>query len=286
MLIHLRRAFSLIETIVSISIIAVLLSLLLPAVQLVRSAAQKLDCQHRQRQLAFAVLNYESEHLIFPKGTSQHPRNPLFEYRSWQIDILRLLELNDIESAISQPLFDQVLTNFEIRGELAFQVLKPLVCPSNEIVITKRGAPTHYLGVNGKQGIFSEPTGILGINFACRTGDITDGLSNTILIMERPSAQEDICYAWFNPMNCYLTSATTGIYNAPVYSYSGISFGSQPYKKWNPTHYGSGFGPWSNHSGGSNFAFADGSVRFIRYSAGNILPAMATRAGGEVFDLP
>jgi prepilin-type processing-associated H-X9-DG protein len=43
---------------------------------------------------------------------------------------------------------------------------------------------------------------------------------------------------------------------------------------------------WSLHSGGANFAFADGSVRFMSYSADNIMPALATRAGGEVVTLP
>ena len=38
---------------------------------------------------------------------------------------------------------------------------------------------------------------------------------------------------------------------------------------------------WSLHPGGGNFAFADGSVRFLRYSAASVLPALATRAGGE-----
>ena len=43
---------------------------------------------------------------------------------------------------------------------------------------------------------------------------------------------------------------------------------------------------WSPHSGGANFGFADGSVRFLAYSANEIMPALATRAGGEVVDLP
>ncbi|MBI3407848.1 MAG: DUF1559 domain-containing protein [Planctomycetes bacterium] len=42
---------------------------------------------------------------------------------------------------------------------------------------------------------------------------------------------------------------------------------------------------WSLHSGGANFAFADGSVRFLSYSAAPIMPALATRAGGEVVNL-
>ena len=43
---------------------------------------------------------------------------------------------------------------------------------------------------------------------------------------------------------------------------------------------------WSPHPGGANFAFADGSVRFLSYSADTILPALATRAGGETVVLP
>jgi prepilin-type processing-associated H-X9-DG protein len=43
---------------------------------------------------------------------------------------------------------------------------------------------------------------------------------------------------------------------------------------------------WSPHPGGANFAFADGSVRVLRYSADPILPALATRAGGEAVSLP
>ena len=43
---------------------------------------------------------------------------------------------------------------------------------------------------------------------------------------------------------------------------------------------------WSLHFGGANFAFADGSVRFLHYSANDILPALATRAGGETVQIP
>ncbi len=43
---------------------------------------------------------------------------------------------------------------------------------------------------------------------------------------------------------------------------------------------------WSLHGGGANFAFCDGSVRFLPYSADAILPALATRAGGEVVAVP
>ena len=43
---------------------------------------------------------------------------------------------------------------------------------------------------------------------------------------------------------------------------------------------------WSVHPGGAHFAFADGSVRFLKYSADEIMPALATRAGGEAVTVP
>ena len=43
---------------------------------------------------------------------------------------------------------------------------------------------------------------------------------------------------------------------------------------------------WSLHSGGANFAFADGSVQFLSYEAKSVLPALSTRAGGEVVEIP
>jgi prepilin-type processing-associated H-X9-DG protein len=43
---------------------------------------------------------------------------------------------------------------------------------------------------------------------------------------------------------------------------------------------------WSLHPGGANFAFADGSARFLAYSAGPVMPALSTRAGGEIVSIP
>ncbi len=282
---HLREALTLIELLVSISVIGTLIGLLLPAVQVVRGQSHKISCQSNQKQLGLAAQHWESQFGSFPKGSSTHPRNSNALHRSWLIDLLPFIEQSNLAAVVEPILVAEVDTSKDIRGIEKNLLIKLFLCPSNSQTQTKDGAVNHYLGVSGLQ--LRDELGVLGINFAVKTAEITDGLTNTLLIMERPVGPETLCYAWYTPAyNCYSTSAQMGIFNYPNHMNGGTFFGPSPYKKWDPTHIGSGYGPWSYHSGGSNFALADGSVRFIRYSAGSILPAMATRAGGETFDMP
>lgn len=142
---------------------------------------------------------------------------------------------------------------------------------------------TSYLGVAGTER--HQEDGIFHKNLAVRISDITDGTSNTLMIGERPAGPNGIYagwYAWWGSSVCrsaqilpvgpndWIPREGVGCRPEPI-SFRPGQIGNA----CDLNHY------WSPHSTGANFAFADGSVRFLRYDADPIMPALATRAGGE-----
>jgi prepilin-type N-terminal cleavage/methylation domain-containing protein/prepilin-type processing-associated H-X9-DG protein len=151
-----RRGFTLIELLVVIAIIAVLIGLLVPAVQKVREAAARMTCQNHLKQLALAVLNYESSFRIFPRG-NEYPASSNFSNgdngASWLFMVLPYME--------QEPLYTQVraagtLTNARNRG-LIPKVLPFSRCPSDGWDLAN-GNLCNYVGSSGPQ-CNNAPTG-------------------------------------------------------------------------------------------------------------------------------
>ncbi len=173
---------------------------------------------------------------------------------------------------------------------------------------TNRAALTSYLGVAGTcsydEAALTKPgqNGILYINAGVKMGHISDGTSNTVIIGERPpSSTLEYGWQWAGAGDFPYFGATdvvigvhervansTSSFGTPDFFRPGTIRDPQDIHRY---HF------WSLHTGGGNWAMADGSVKFLGYSvsgpqnltagsAPNVLEAMATRNGGEVFQTP
>jgi prepilin-type processing-associated H-X9-DG protein len=149
---------------------------------------------------------------------------------------------------------------------------------------------TCYLGMTGRNWLDFQTgdTGVLGL-YPSRLGvkitEITDGASGTLLIGERPP-QRDLYWGWWRGVDydslMWAINPKAGAANwfnqdGTPCNFPAIFSPGNINNDCDVNHY------WSQHIGGSNFAFCDGAVRFLAYTAGPIIvPQLATRAGGEV----
>ncbi|MBY0232124.1 MAG: DUF1559 domain-containing protein [Gemmataceae bacterium] len=288
----LRPAFTLIELLVVLAIIAVLIGLLLPAVQKVRDAAARMSCQNQLKQIALGLHNLHDQAGAFPPGLrngySPGPR----PWSGWTLDLLPCVEqvtasraALDAYAVSNSPFNDPPHSGMSL-------VMKPYVCPADGRPNSpqKSGkdgrvvALTSYLGVAGRD-MYSKD-GVLFVDSSVRMSDITDGTSNTLLVGERPPSH-DFQFGWWYAGSGFLgTGVGDIILGVETPNPFEVMPGSCAPGRWpfSPSRFSDPCGKlrfWSPHAGGANWAFADGSVRFLAYSAKPIMAALASRAGGE-----
>ena len=148
---------------------------------------------------------------------------------------------------------------------------------------------TWYLGVSGTN--YSTSDGVLFQNSRIRLTDITDGTSDTLLVDERPPSTDYQFGWWYAGTGQALSGSADMILgvrerNLQLITVGSCPPGSYPYMPGSANNQCDMFDFWSFHPGGANFVFADGSVHFLPYSANSIMPALASRAGGEVVSPP
>jgi prepilin-type N-terminal cleavage/methylation domain-containing protein/prepilin-type processing-associated H-X9-DG protein len=318
------RGFTLIELLVVIAIIAVLIALLLPAVQAAREAARRAQCTNNLKQLQLGMMNYESSNGCFPMGSYQmpppgDPNSASGNGRHEHGYLIRLLPY--IEQA---PLYNAFNANVHYFTYANLTVLATglatIWCPSDGLASPSVTVPpgddgsvptasttyhNSYFACSGtwmSPGRYQDPgvanfasfygqaNGVVYFYSRTTIASITDGTSNTMAqsecsmtAMDAVSPGDQVCWHWWG----------SGNYGDTIFC---TLYPINPTRKVGDPGGGGGgeintdaatYTPSSNHPGGANFAFCDGSVRFIKdsiqtlpYSPKTGLPLGYTITGG------
>src|SRR5262245_43873013 len=245
-----QRGFTLIELLVVIAIIAILIGLLLPAVQKVREAASRVKCANNLKQLSLALNNFESDYGFFPPGIGAvgdanvqkagAPRNtfvpnprlansttsitPYMRVASWHTWILPYIG--------QAPLFEKMpqTNNTQYGWDWSkYQEVEQFLCPSDPRYKTSfvaYRAITDYAGVAGSSLSEDAPgspvssrrtgDGMLFWRSKVRVGDVVDGAAFTAIVAERPLSNNTGEWGWWHTS---MSASSSGAPNFGDYWY-------------------------------------------------------------------
>ncbi len=290
-----RRSLGLVvhEVIILTLVPTVFVALLLPAVHAARESARRMQCSNNLKQMGYAMHNFSESHISFPPGASQslssassqttYGVTSLFAFGA---HLLPDLELSMVFHKLAEhdATFNQLFQNSEVNECLATQfALQRCASDSSsprlnigrafevEDSVLRSIALSNYVANNGSAELRAEVghvNGLFGVGRGFRFSEIVDGASNTVALGER-------AWKFHKRRETYNSRASLflGIRGARDRSFYGVadSMASGRYRINfdaidQPNGLGQSYlrrGYSSNHQGGAQFLFADGSARYI-----------------------
>ena len=291
-----RAGFTLIELLVVMAIIAVLIALLLPAVQASREAARRSQCVNNLLQIGVAIQNYDAAHEVLPPGVV-NPTGPVLNtptgyHISWITQILPYIEQKNAfgKTNFNTGVYDA--SNATVRRH----VMNSFLCPSTMSAgIINKAAHSSYAGCHHpvEAPIDATNMGVLFLNSNIRYDDISDGTAFTILVSEKTLDGSEL--GWMSGTRGTLrnTGHAVNMFSAAAAAAIGAA-GDDEDEDETPgaskkaatvsaesASFVGGFS--SKHPGGANVLFCDGSVRFMKSAMSNkVLRLLGNRADGEL----
>lgn len=316
-----RRAFTLIELLVAIAVMSILLSLLMPAVQMARESARRTQCRNHLKQFGLALHMYHDTFDVLPPGYlySGKPQPPPINPNlppprrikdapppfvqkqlndpgwSWQTLILPQMDRSSLHNSID---FNTAV-RWPVNDPIRIQPLPYSSCPSdtgtgNYMVFNDMNQPmskcqtTSYAACFGSFGLINtDPdygNGLFQRNSRHRFSDISDGMSTTLAVGERAALFAKAPWAGVFMEGTVRTTPGAPVYTSTVELAPAMALSRVGSRSLN-SPYSEPYDFFSGHTGLVNFLLADGSVRSMSMSMDLItLQDMATRGDSEIVE--